>query len=174
MQMYQLNTDFSRSATITTIQSLFGAGLLSKVVSVQAGTRYQYEINATISKAGLVATAIQYALGGTATLTAHDYEVISTFPALAITPTASNLMQNRVVSAFSTLVTVTAASAAAAAAATLRIRGSFDVSVAGTIDFSFGLSVAQAASSLVVVAGSNVALWPVGAAGADTQIGNWT
>lgn len=170
MQMYQLNADFSRTATITTIQSLFG-----KAVAVQAGTRYEYEINATISKAGIVAAAIQYALGlgGGATLTAHDYEVISTFPAASTTPTAANLMQNRITTGFGTLVNVTAASAAAGAVATLRIRGSFDVSVAGTIDFSFALSAAQAASALNVVAGSNVMLWPVGAVGADTQIGDW-
>ena len=171
-QMYQLNNDLARSSLITTIQSLFG-----KSVAVQAGTRYQYEINVTLAfGAGTtVSRTIQYALGGGATLTAHEYEVISTFQNPVTTPTAANLMSNRITTGFNTLVAVTSASAVTTLSYTLRIRGSFDVSVAGTVDFSFGISAAQAAATtLSTIAGSNVSLWPVGAAGADTQIGNWT
>jgi len=169
-QMYQLNANLARSPTITTIQSMFG-----KSVAVQAGTRYQYEINTTLNIAGVVARAFQYALGGTATLTAHDYEAFNMFATLALTPTAASLMQNRITTNFSTLVSVTAASGAAAGNFTVRIRGSIDVSVAGTVDFSFGISAAQAAATTFdIIAGSNVSLWPVGATGADTQIGNWT
>jgi len=172
-QMYQLNADRTGiSALITTIQSLFG-----KAVAVQAGTRYQYELNLTLTfnASANLARTIQYALGGGATLTAHEYEVISTIVNPSTTPTAANLMSNRITTGFSTLVAVTASSAVVSVANTLRIRGSFDVSVAGTVDFSFGLSAAQpAGSTITALAGNNVSLWPVGATGADTQIGNWT
>jgi hypothetical protein len=166
-QMYQLNADRTGNGAITTIQSIFG-----KAVAVQAGTRYQYEVNVTITNTAATAKSLQYALATGATITAHDYEVISFFAATAVTPTAASMMQNRITTGFNTLVTVSAASGAAAGAFTARIRGSFDVSVAGTIDFSFGLTAVGTAVS--IIAGSNVALWPVGATGADTQIGNWT
>lgn len=167
MQMFQLNADRTGNGAITTIQSIFG-----KAVAVQAGTRYQYEANVTITNTAATAKSLQYALATGATITAHDYEVISFFAASAVTPTAANMMQNRITTGFNTLVTVSAASGAAAGAFTARIRGSFDVSVAGTIDFSFGLTAVG--TSVTVVAGSNVAVWPVGATGADTQIGNWS
>ena len=166
-QMYQLNADRTGNGAITTIQSIFG-----KAVAVQAGTRYQYEINVTITNTAATAKALQYALATGATLTAHDYEVISTNATTAVTPASASVMQNRITTGFNTLVNVTATSGASAVAFTARIRGSFDVSVAGTIDFSFGLTAVGTA--VAIVAGSNVALWPVGATGADTQIGNWT
>jgi hypothetical protein len=170
MQMFQLDANRSGVDSSTVVQTIFG-----KKVSVQAGTRYQYEINFTVTNAAASAKALQYAFvaaGTTATLTAHDYEVVANFPALAVTPTASTLMQNRITTGFTTAVTVSAASAAAAAAATARIRGSFDVSVAGTVEFGFALSVGG--TSVTIIAGSSVSLWPVGATGANTEIGDWS
>jgi|APGre2960657404_1045060.scaffolds.fasta_scaffold03843_6 hypothetical protein len=166
-QMYQLNADRTGNGAITTIQSIFG-----KAVAVQAGTRYQYEVNVTITNTAATAKALQYALATGATLTAHDYEVISTNATTAVTPASASVMQNRITTGFNTLVNVTATSGASAVAFTARIRGSFDVSVAGTVDFSFGLTAVGTA--VAIVAGSNVALWPVGSSAADTQIGNWT
>ena len=166
-QMYQLNADRTGNGAITTTQTIFG-----KAVAVQAGTRYQYEVNVTITNTAATAKSLQYALATGATITAHDYEVISFFAASAVTPTAANMMQNRITAGFATLVTVSGASGAAAGAFTARIRGSFDVSVAGTIDFNFGLTAVG--TVVTVVAGSNVSLWPVGATGANTEIGNWT
>ena len=167
MQAFQLNADLTGNGAITTIQTLFG-----RAVAVQAGTRYQYELNATVQNTAATAKSLQYALGGTATLTMHDYEVISFQAATPITVTAANMMQNIITSGFNTLVTVTTASGAAAASFTVRIRGSFDVSAAGTVDFSFGLTAVGTA--VTILRGSNVSLWPVGAVGANTQIGDWT
>jgi len=167
MQAFQLNADLTGNGAITTIQTFFG-----KAVAVQAGTRYQYELNATVQNTAATAKSLQYALGGTATLTMHDYEAISFQAATPITVTAANMMQNIITSGFNTLVTVTPASGAAAASFTVRIRGSFDVSAAGTVDFSFGLTAVGTA--VTILRGSNVSLWPVGAVGANTQIGDWT
>lgn len=167
MQAFQLNADLTGNGAITTIQTFFG-----KAVAVQAGTRYQYELNATVQNTAATAKSLQYALGGTATLTMHDYEAISFQAATPITVTAANMMQNIITSGFNTLVTVTPASGAAAGAFTVRIRGSFDVSAAGTVDFSFGLTAVGTA--VTILRGSNVSLWPVGAVGANTQIGDWT
>ena len=167
MQMFQLDANRTGNGAITTIQSFFG-----KAVTVQAGTRYQYEINATVQNTAATAKSLQYALGGTATLTAHDYEALSYFAAATTTVTAANMVQNLITTGFSTLVTITAASGAAAGFFTVRIRGSFDVSVAGTVDFSFGLTAVG--TVVTILRGSNVSLWPVGATGVDTQIGDWS
>jgi hypothetical protein len=166
MQAFQLNANRSGNGAITTIQSLFG-----RSVAVQAGTRYQYEINATIQNTAATAKSLQYALGGTATLLNHDYEVISFFAAATTTPTAANMMQNQITTGFNTLVSVTAASAAVAGFFSVRISGSIDVSVAGNIDFSFALTAVGTA--VTIIRGSNVSIWPVGLQGVDTQIGNW-
>lgn len=167
MQMFQLDANRTGNGAITTIQSFFG-----KAVGVQAGTRYEYELNATVQNTAATAKSLQYALAGTATLTAHDYEVISVFAGTVVNPNAANMMQNVITTGFSTLVTVTAASGAAAGFFTVRIRGSFDASVAGTVDFSFGLTAVGTA--VTILRGSNVALWPVGSDASDTQIGDWS
>ena len=170
-QFFQLGSDFTANGAITTTQTLF-----NKAVSVAATTRYAYELNFTITNTAATAKTLQFALAGTATLSAHDYEVISMFAALAITPTAANLMQNRITAGFATLVSVSAASGAAAGAFTARIRGTFDVLAAGqgTVNFQFGLTAVGTA--VTVIAGSNASVWPIGPVTAitnDTSIGSW-
>jgi hypothetical protein len=71
-----------------------------------------------------------------------------------------------------TLVTVTAASGAAAGSFVVRIRGSFDVNVAGVVDFSFALTAVG--TSVTIASGSYVSLWPAGDRNTDTEIGAWT
>ena len=171
MQTYQLGADYTANGAITTTQTLF-----NKAVSVVATTRYAYELNFTITNTAATAKTLQFAVAGTATLSAHDYEVISTFAATAITPTASNLMQNRITAGFATLVSVSAASGAAAGAFTARVRGTFDVLAAGqgTVNFQFGLTAVG--TVVTVIAGSSAQVWPLGPITAitnDTSIGSW-
>jgi hypothetical protein len=171
MQFFQLGADFTANGAITTTQTLF-----NRAVTVSANTRYAYELNFTITNTAATAKSLQYALAGTATLAAHDYEAITTFAASAVTPTASTLMQNRITTAFPTLVTVTAASGAAAGAFTVRIRGTFDIlsSGGGTVNFQFGLTAVGTA--VTVVAGSNASVWPLNGLAAitdNTSIGSW-
>ena len=166
MQVFQLNANFNGNGAITTIQPFF-----PKVVNVQAGTRYQYELVATVANTAATAKSLQYALGGTATLLAHDYLVQSFFAAATTTVTADDMMRNAITGGFNTLVTVTVASGAAAGSFVVRICGSFDVSVAGTVDFSFGLTAVG--TSVTIANGSQVSLWPIGAGNVQTEIGSW-
>jgi len=171
MQTYQLGADFTANGAITTTQTMF-----NKAVSVAASTRYAYEINVAVNNTAATAKSIQYAIAGTATLAAHDYEVISTFSASSVTPVASALMQNRITSGFATLVTVSGASGAAAGVFTLRIRGSFDILTGGqgTVNFQFGLTAVG--TVVTVIAGSNAQVWPlnpISAITTDTNIGSW-
>jgi hypothetical protein len=170
IQYYQLGSDLSRDGTITTTQSLFGVA-----VAVSATTRYAYEIEATITATAVASKAVQFAVGGTAVLSAHQYSVLSDFSASAVTVDAASLMSNRITSGFSTLVTVTPAGAAGAYV--LRIRGILDVlsGGAGTVNFQFGLTAAG--TSVSTVAGSNVSVWPLNTITAitdNTQIGAWS
>jgi hypothetical protein len=166
MQVFQLNANSPGDGAVITIQPFF-----PKAATVQAGTRYEYELIAVVANTALSAKSLQYALGGTATLLAHDYMVQSFFAAATTTVTAENMMRNAITGGFSTLVTVTAASGAAAGSFTVRIRGSFDVSVAGTVNFSFGLTAVG--TSVTIASGSQVSLWPIGAGNVQTEIGNW-
>jgi hypothetical protein len=171
MQTYQLGADYVGNGAITTTQTIF-----NKAVSVAASTRYAYELNLTITNTAVTAKTLQYAVAGSATLSAHDYEVISMFAATAVTPTASTLMQNRITAGFATLVSVSAASGAAAGAFTARIRGTFDVLAAGqgTVNFQFGLTAVG--TVVTVIAGSSASVWsigPIAAITTDTDIGSW-
>jgi hypothetical protein len=170
-QFFQLGADYVANGAITTTQTLF-----NRAVSVAAVTRYAYELNFTITNTAATAKSIQFALAGTATLSAHDYEAITTFAASAVTPTASTLMQNRITAGFATLVTVSVASGAAAGAFTIRLRGTFDVLAAGqgTVNFQFGTTAVGTVTT--VVAGSNACVWPIGPIAAitdNTSIGSW-
>lgn len=172
MQTYQLGADFTANGAITTTQTLF-----NKAVAVAASTRYAYELNFSVTNTAATAKSLQYAIAGTATLAAHDYEVISTNAASSVTPTAALLMQNRITSGFATLATVTGASGANAATFTVRIRGTFDILAGGqgNVNFQFGLSAVGTA--VTVVAGSSAQVWPLNTISAittDTSIGNWT
>lgn len=171
MQMYQLGADYTANGAITTTQTIF-----NKAVSVAASTRYAYELNFTVTNTAVTSKNLQYAIAGTATLAAHDYEAICMFAALAVTPTAPTYMQNRITSGFATLVTVSPASGAAAGAFTLRIRGTFDILAGGqgTVNFQFGLTAVGTA--VTVVAGSSAQVWPLNTISAitnDTNIGSW-
>lgn len=170
-QFFQLGANFVADGAITTTQTLF-----NKAVSVAATTRYAYELNFTITVTATSNKTLQFALAGSATLSAHDYEVISAFAAASTTPAAANLMQNRVTAGFATLVSVSAASGAAAGAFTVRARGTFDVLAAGqgTVNFQFGLT--NSGTIVTVIAGSNACVWPIGPIAAitdNTTIGSW-
>jgi hypothetical protein len=169
-QYYQLGSDLSRDGTITTTQSLFGVG-----VAVSATTRYAYEISATITATAATSKAVQFAIGGTAILSAHEYDVVSDYAAASATVATASIMSNRITSGFSTLVTITPAGAAGAF--TIKIKGVIDVlsGGAGTVNFQFALTAAG--TSVSVVAGSNVAIWPLNTITSitdNTQIGAWS
>lgn len=170
-QIYQLNANSTGNGAITTIQPLF-----PRVASVQASTRYQYELVATVVNTAATAKALQYALNtatsGSATFSQHQYLIDSFFAAATTTPTASNMMRNFITGGFNTLVSVTATSGAAAGSFVIRVRGSFDVNIAGIVDFSFGLT--QVGTSVTINAGSYVMLWPAGDRNVDTEIGAWS
>ena len=170
-QIFQLNANSTGNGAITTIQPFF-----PKVANVQANTRYQYELIATVANTAATAKSLQYALNtataGSATFSQHQYLVDSFFAAATTTVTASNMMRDFKTGSINTLVTVTAASGAAAGSFVVRIRGSFDVNVAGVVDFSFALTAVG--TSVTIASGSYVSLWPAGDRNTDTEIGAWT
>ena len=171
MQTYQLGADYTANGAITTTQTIF-----NKAVSVAASTRYAYELNFAITNTAATAKTLQYAIAGTATLAAHDYEAIVVPAATAVTPTAPTLMQNRITSGFATLVTISANTGAAAATFTARVRGTFDILAGGqgTVNFQFGLTAVGTA--VTVLAGSSAQVWPLGPITAitdNTSIGSW-
>jgi hypothetical protein len=138
--------------------------------ALAATTRYEYELDIVFNNTAVSAKAIQYSLGGTATVTAHEYNVMSFFAAAFTTPTAPTMMYNRT-AAPGTLVSITPASGAIAGNFVLRMKGSFDVSVAGTVDFLMAFTVAPTVGT--ALSSSHIILWPVGNTTGNTSVGNW-
>ena len=162
--MFQLGADRAL-ANVITAQSMFGVS-----TALAASTRYEYELDIVFQNTAVSAKAIQYALAGTATVTAHEYNVMSFFAAAFTTPTAQTMMYNRTVVP-GTLVSITPASAAIAGYFVMRMKGSFDVSVAGTVDFQMAFTVAPTVGT--ALAASHIILWPVGNITGNTSVGNW-
>jgi hypothetical protein len=165
-QYYVLNAARVGPTTTGTF-SLFGVG-----TSLVAG-RYEYELVFTVTKTSATGSAIQYAFTTTAgTVTAHRYSVWSMTAAAQTTPTAAQLMSNYITTGFNTLVTVTPTGAAAASAHVQVIKGFIDVSVDVTgFNPQFGFTGIPTTSSILERA--YMRIWPIGATGANTSIGNW-
>ena len=162
--MFQLGADRAL-ANVITAQSMFGVS-----TALAANTRYEYELDIVFNNTAVSAKAIQYALAGTATVTQHEYNVMSFFAAAFTTPTAQTMMYNRT-AVPGTLVSITPASAAIAGYFVMRMKGSFDVSVAGTVDFQMAFTVAPTVGT--ALAASHIILWPVGNITGNTSVGNW-
>jgi hypothetical protein len=164
-QIYVINADYN-IVDQTALQTLLGAA-----VTLSSNTRYAYRILATVNKTANN-IALQYALGGNATLARHTYETLTTAAAGLATLTAPNVVRNILTANFDTAVTVTA-SLNGAGYYSLTVQGKLNVTTGGTWFPQIGFTGLPGAGSLIT-AGSSIEIWPIGAAGANVSIGNWT
>jgi hypothetical protein len=148
-----------------TLHSLFR---LTNGVAVTANTRYIYEIvfNTSYNKTGVMS----YALANSAQVTQHNFTVMSnkttTIDGYTAGITAMSFNAN--------VATVTTAKAIADIDNFNHtvIHGTIDVSTSGNVNFM----VSQDQNTPVtwnILPGSYVRLYPVGAIGANTQVGTW-
>jgi hypothetical protein len=163
-QIYVINADYN-IVDQTAPQTLLGAS-----VTLSSNTRYAYRIQSTVYKTANN-IALQYALGGTATLARHTYETLTTAAAGLGTLTAPNVVRNVLTTNFGTAVTVTA-SLNGAGYYSLTVQGKINVTTGGTWFPQIGFTGLPGAGSLVT-AGSSIEVWPIGATGANVSIGNW-
>jgi hypothetical protein len=164
-QTYVINTDYALTDQ-TALQSLLGVG-----TTLSSNTRYAYRIFCSVYKTANN-IALQYALGGNVTLARHTYETITTAAAGLGTLTTPSILRNILTTNFGTAVTVTAA-LNGTGYYSLTVAGTLNVTTGGTWIPQIGFTGLPGAGS-VVNGGGLIAVWPIGATGANVAIGNWS
>lgn len=166
MMIYRLNSGFA-GANVNTAQSIFGVG-----VTLQASTIYAFKCSFVMSKtSGTVSHNIGLGFGGTATL--NNILYMGSWMML----TASTLpMVNQGWDAFAintaSNTVITGASTTSSRMFYTMFSGTVSINAGGTFIPQYTLSAAPG-SAYTTFAGSYFAIWPIGAAGANTSVGPW-
>jgi hypothetical protein len=126
-----------------------------------------------VGKSSTVATNLGYALGGTASLLAHEYSVTSRSAVDLTTISSASIMTNRISSGFSTLDPITDNSPSTAAVYVVYIDGYIDVGSTGTVIPLFNY-ISTTPTVSTIYAGTRIEMWDVGSTGADTNITGWS
>ena len=163
-QFYRLDSGLA-GANATGAQSALGVG-----VTLSASTVYAFEIVVALSKtAGTTSHTISLGFGGTASLNnifwefAGDYGTSQSF-------TAANFSSGYAASV--TPVVTTNAIANATQYYWMVIKGTVSINAGGTFIPQYSLSAAPG-GAYTTVTGSNMSIYPIGAAGANTNVGTW-
>jgi hypothetical protein len=161
MKYYRLDSDLTGS-TATTAQSALGVG-----VTLDGDTVYEFESQYILTKTGGGTVNISLLFGLTNSLSLNNIGYV------AVTGTGS-----------SQLTSTTAIAGVSAASSTLVVSGGRDfvnIVCKGTISVDVGghlMPMYQLSSSPsnahVMKTGSFFSIWPLGAAGANTSIGDWS
>jgi hypothetical protein len=165
MMIYRLNSDLAGS-NVNTAQSMLGVG-----VTLAASTVYAFEYNFALSKsAGTTSHSVGLSFGGTATLNNIYYAGVGTsvIGSLSIYTTAPNFIAVITASNFTASPTATTAGRVIPYA----ISGTVSINAGGTFIPQYTLSAAPG-GAYTTAAGSYFAIWPIGAAGANTSVGPW-
>ena len=168
MMFYRLNSNFA-GANSSTAQSLFNVG-----VTLAASTVYAFESFLIIQKtAGTTSHTIGLLYGGTATNNNIGYFMTSIRDITAATSGGSGAFNtaagwNTTTSNFVLTGSVTSANSTFTAI----IRGTISINAGGTFIPQYQLSAAPG-GAYSTLAGSYIAIWPIGAAGANTSVGSW-
>lgn len=157
-QFFRLNADLA-GANATGAQSAFGVG-----VSVTTGTVYAFDGLINLSKtAGVTSHVISLLWGGTATITISGN-------ALAAISATTNAVGNILNVVGGNVITT--AITTAALGVSIAVKGTISVTGSGTFIPQYSLSAAPG-GAYSTLAGSYFSIYPVGATGANTNIGTW-
>ena len=154
-------------ANVNTAQNVFGVG-----VTLSASTVYAFEAFYGLSKtAGTTSHSVGLGFGGTATLNNIGYWGFSdTESAFTYAGTAGNLGGFYTQTASNTASSL--ASTSATLARTLRITGTVSVNAGGTFIPQYTCSAAPG-GAYTTAAGSFFMIYPIGASGANVNVGTW-
>jgi hypothetical protein len=161
-QFFRLDSALA-GANVNTVQNIFGVG-----VTLSASTVYAFEIVAVLSKtAGTTSHNFQIGFGGTATLNNIFWESLSGAFSTAATLSATNMAY-----ATSAAATTIGSGNTATLYAHLRVAGTVSVNAGGTFTPQYTLSAAPG-GAYSTQAGSYVLIYPIGASGANVNVGTW-
>lgn len=163
-QYYRLNSTYAGS-NATGAQSLLGVG-----VTLAGSTVYEFEIVVGMIKtAGATSHTISLLFGGTATLNNIGYNVTGSLNATA-SYAAANLVVYTYQSASASQATTSAG--VAGLTATIIAKGTVSVNAGGTFIPQYSLSAAPGGAYTTQI-GSYMKISPLGASGANINIGSW-
>ena len=166
MMFYRLNSNFA-GANSSTAQSLLNVG-----VSLESGTVYAFTADFLLSKtAGTTTHTLGILFGGTATLNNIFYTAYVTGAAVA-PPTVGTGTTSASHITIATIANLTTATLLATIQYGYTYHGTVSIDAGGTFIPQYKLSAAPG-GAYSTIAGSFFAIWPIGAAGANTSVGSW-
>lgn len=165
-QFFRLDSGLA-GANVNTAQNVFGVG-----VTLSGSTVYAFEAFYGLSKtAGTTSHTVGLGFGGTATINNIGYWGFSdSESAFAYAGTAGNLGGFYTQTASNTAATL--ASTAATLVRTLRITGTVSINAGGTFIPQYTCSAAPG-GAYTTAAGSFFLIYPIGASGANVNVGTW-
>lgn len=168
MMFYRLDSGLAGS-NVSTAQNTFGVG-----VTLAASTIYAFESYFILQKtAGTTSHTISHGFGGTATLNNLAYGIL--WSRADVSGTFNAMSTFNPLFAFSTVagsINLTASIASASETFNARMTGTVSINAAGTFIPRYTASPAPG-GAYTTLAGSYFAIWPIGAAGANTSVGPW-
>ena len=164
----------STGSTAASAQSLFGANNGS-TLNIGLATTYMFKMNLVFTKAGTVNTSIQLGFGGTAAISSIFYRG-AVYGTNNTTLTAFNSGAGQGAANTAAATTMFPASSANLAA---QYQGNFTgaVTFSSTGTFIPQYTLTSSGSAAVLLAGSNITMWPIGdlgTPGTSVYVGNWT
>lgn len=165
-QFFRLDSALA-GANVNTAQNVFGVG-----VTLSASTVYEFEAVYVLTKsAGTTSHSVGLGFGGTATI--NNFIVIGagSFDNSATSPNFTATAQAYTSRATSN---ATASNASTSAATTFfsQLRGTVSVNAGGTFIPQYTLSAAPG-GAYTTAAGSYFLIYPIGASGANVNVGTW-
>ena len=161
-QFFRLDSALAGS-NVNTAQNVLSVG-----VTLSASTVYAFEMVAVLTKtAGTTSHNFQIGFGGTATLNNIFWESLSGAFSTAATISAANMAY-----ATSASATTIGSGNTATIYAHLRVAGTVSVNAGGTFIPQYTLSAAPG-GAYSTQAGSYVLIYPIGASGANVNVGTW-
>ena len=165
MQFFQVNSSIA-GANVATAQSVFGVS-----VTLSASTVYAFEAIYYLNKtAGATSHTIGFGFGGTATINSTFWNAIG-FDTQTAIPLRSTAIQ-MVVSNSLANITWAGGNAAAAVSAFANVKGTVSINGGGTFTPQYTLSAAPG-GAYSTMANSYFLIYPIGASGANVNVGTW-
>ena len=165
-QYYRLDSAYAGS-NATGAQSLLGVG-----VTLSSSTVYEFEINVMLSKtAGATSHTLGMLFGGTATL----FNIAYIANAYASTSSSSQTSYLPSISGYAITNSITGFMPAIASAnlfTFFQMKGTVSINAGGTFIPQYSLSAAPG-GAYSTLAGSYIRIAPIGASGANTNVGTW-
>lgn len=164
-QFFRLDSGLA-GANVNTAQNVFGVG-----VTLSASTVYQFEAVYALSKtAGTTSHTVGLGFGGTATVNNVAYDLLYHGDTAAFSSSTQSVGGNFLQTLSNS--TITGASTSATRFWVFTLRGSVSVNAGGTFIPQYTCSAAPG-GAYTTAAGSYFTIYPIGASGANVNVGTW-